>query len=64
MELLNDMTTYKHEIIDNGYDLSLSKYKEDVYEEIKYEKPKLILEKLEKLEEKINDSITELKGVL
>lgn len=54
----------KQEIIDNGYDLSLSKYKEDVYEEIKYEKPKLILEKLEKLEEKINDSIAELKGVL
>lgn len=54
----------KQEIIDNGYDLSISKYKEDVYEEITYEKPELILEKLEKLEEKINNSIEALKGVL
>lgn len=54
----------KQEIIDNVYDLSLSKYKEEIYEEIIYEKPELILEKLEKLEEKINDSIGELKGVL
>lgn len=54
----------KQEIIDNGYDLSLSKYKEDVYEEIKYDSPRDILNKLEKIEEKINNSIEELKGIL
>lgn len=29
-----------------GYDLSLSRYKEDVFEEVKYEKPGVILERL------------------
>ena len=36
----------KEEIIENDYDLSLSKYKEEVYEEIKYDEPKVIIEKL------------------
>src|SRR5690606_27071320 len=30
----------KQEIINNDYDLSLSKYKQEVYEEVTYEKPK------------------------
>jgi type I restriction enzyme M protein len=31
---------------ENNYDLSLSRYKEDVFEEVKYEKPGVILERL------------------
>ncbi len=36
----------KEEIVGNEYDLSISKYKEEVYEEVSYEKPKVFLEKL------------------
>lgn len=54
----------KNEIVDNDYDLSLSKYKEEIYEEIKYEKPKLILERLSKLEVLIRSEIEELNNVL
>ena len=36
----------RQEIVDENYDLSLSRYKEDVFEEIHYEKPDVILQKL------------------
>ncbi|MFZ2959970.1 MAG: N-6 DNA methylase [Candidatus Ozemobacteraceae bacterium] len=36
----------KEKIIEEAYDLSLSKYREDVFEEIKFEKPDIILKKL------------------
>jgi type I restriction enzyme M protein len=48
-------TIAKQEIVDNEYDLSLSKYKEEVYEEITYEKPKVIFEKLETIETNIQN---------
>ena len=54
----------KQELIDNDYDLSLSKYKEEVYEEVSYEKPKVILRKLSSLETKIATSIAELQELL
>lgn len=50
----------KSEIEENNYNLSLSSYKIDVYEEIKYEQPKNILENLGKIEEKIVNDIKEL----
>jgi len=51
----------KQEIVENEYDLSLSKYKEEVYEETKYEHPNLILEKLENIETEIQKGVKELK---
>lgn len=45
------------EIKQNGYDLSISKYKEIVYEEIQYEKPDVILGKIEALEDTIKENI-------
>ncbi|WP_340122918.1 type I restriction-modification system subunit M [Methylobacter svalbardensis] len=36
----------RQEIVDENYDLSLSRYKEDVFEEIHYEKSEMILQKL------------------
>jgi type I restriction enzyme M protein len=36
----------RQEIVDEKYDLSLSRYKEEVFEEIEYEKPGVILQKL------------------
>lgn len=49
---------------ESKYDLSLNKYKEEVYEEIEYESPKLILEKLEILEGQIQTGLKELKSRL
>ena len=39
------------EIRDQGYDLSINRYKEAVYEEVEYDHPKMILAKLAELEE-------------
>lgn len=52
------------EIIDNDYDLSISKYKEIVYEEVDYEEPEVILSKIEELEDEIKDGIQELRQLL
>lgn len=52
------------EIKENGYDLSLSKYKEIEYEEVEYEKPEVILAKIESLEDQIKSNIAELRKLL
>ena len=52
------------EIKENGYDLSINKYKEIEYEEVKYDDPKVILEKIKKLEEDIVNGIKELEAML
>lgn len=52
------------EIRDNNYDLSLNRYKEEVYEEVQYESPRDILKKLRALEEEIQRDLDELEGML
>jgi type I restriction-modification system DNA methylase subunit len=52
------------EIKENGYDLSISKYKEIEYEEVAYGKPEIIMENIEGLEDQIKTNISELKGML
>lgn len=54
----------KKEIVDNNYDLNLSTYKEEVYEEVSYEKPQAIFKKLEKLEENIQTGLGQLKELI
>ncbi len=54
----------KSEVESNGYDLSFNRYHEEEYEEVVYEKPKVILEKLEKIESEISDGLKDLKGIL
>jgi type I restriction enzyme M protein len=54
----------KAEIIENEYDLSISKYKEEVYEVVVYEKPKVIFGKLEALECNIQSGLDELKSLI
>lgn len=54
----------RQEIVDNEYDLSLNRYKEDVYDEVEYEKPGVILDKLEKLENDIEEEINQLKNMI
>ena len=57
-------TVPRKEIAENGYDLSINRYKEIVYEEITYDPPLEILAELEKLEAEIQQGMAELKGML
>lgn len=52
------------EIRENGYDLSINKYKEVKYEEIEYEHPHLIIAKIRSLEEEIAAGLDELQKEL
>ncbi|NJO97725.1 MAG: SAM-dependent DNA methyltransferase [Pleurocapsa sp. CRU_1_2] len=54
----------KKEIEENGYDLSINRYKEIEYEEVEYESPKVILAKLRSLEAEINSDLDELEKML
>jgi type I restriction enzyme M protein len=52
----------KKEIAENNYDLSHSSYKEEVYEEVKYDDPKDILETLSNLENEIQTELSKIKS--
>jgi len=52
------------EIKENKYDLSFSRYRETVHEDVEYEKPKSILKRLQKLETDIQKELEELEGML
>ena len=52
------------EIKENGYDLSISKYREIEYEEVEYEKPEVILDKIEAIEDQIKANVAELRRML
>jgi type I restriction enzyme M protein len=54
----------KAEIAGNGYDLSINRYKEIVYEEVAYDPPLKILAELKKLEGEIQKGLGELEGML
>jgi len=54
----------KKEIVENSYDLNLSTYKEEVYEEVVYEKPDVIFNKLESIEANIQSGLAELKQLI
>jgi len=51
-------------IKDNGYDLSINKYKEIVYEEVKYDHPTNILTRINDLETEIQQGLIELAKLL
>jgi type I restriction enzyme M protein len=48
------------EIKENNYDLSISKYREIEYEDIKYEEPQVIKKKILELENKIIETLNEI----
>ena len=52
------------EIKENNWDLSLSKYKEHVYEEEVYREPKEILEEIGKTHSELSNDIKELKKLV
>lgn len=51
-------------IRNNGYDLSINKYKEIEYEEIQYEEPSKILADIKQLESEIQTSLDELEEMI
>ena len=54
----------KETIATHGYDLSINRYKEVVYQEEKYDAPKVILKKLKTLESEILAALDELEEML
>lgn len=54
----------KQEIVDNGYDLSINKYKKTEYVPVEYPPTEEILDRLDELEAKIQSNLRELRGML
>ncbi|MGM0608255.1 MAG: N-6 DNA methylase, partial [Candidatus Muiribacteriota bacterium] len=54
----------KDEIKENDFDLSINRYKEIIYEEVDYDPPSEILERVSEIEKEINKGIDELRGLV
>ncbi|WP_088227377.1 class I SAM-dependent DNA methyltransferase [Desulfosporosinus sp. FKB] len=54
----------KSAIEENGYDLSINRYKEVVHEKVEYDPPKVIMERLDKLSLDIASKMEELRGLI
>lgn len=54
----------REDIEKNNYDLSINRYKEVIYEKIDYDKPEVILERLDSLSAEINEKTEELRRLL
>lgn len=54
----------KAELVENDYDLSISKYKTVVYDVIEYKEPTDIFSSLEAIEVNINKGLAELKAII
>lgn len=54
----------KQEIVENGYDLSINRYKQVVHEEVEYDPPKVILARLKELEKEIQQDLDELEKMV
>jgi type I restriction enzyme M protein len=54
----------KADIVAQGYDLSLNRYKEIVHDEIEHRAPLEIISDIETLEEEIAKGLAELKAML
>lgn len=54
----------KSEIVDNKYDLSINRYKEIEYEQVEYDPPAVIIDRLEALQAEIAGDLKALRGML
>lgn len=54
----------KKEIVDQGYDLSINRYKEIEYDVVSYAPPAVIIDRLEALQAEIASELRELRGML
>ncbi|MGE6415783.1 type I restriction-modification system subunit M [Planococcus kocurii] len=52
------------EIVDQDYDLSINKYKEIEYEEVKYKSPNELINKIKLIENEIQEGLQTLEGLL
>ena len=52
------------EIVGKDYDLSINRYKEVVYEEVKYDEPQVILERIKMLQKAMDKGIADLEKML
>ncbi|MGV3103854.1 HsdM family class I SAM-dependent methyltransferase [Rothia sp. 32237D007AR] len=57
-------TVPKSEIVEQGYDLSINRYKELVFEEVVYRSPEEIIAELEQTQREIGEHIEQLKKVM
>lgn len=54
----------KEEIVKNGYDLSVNRYKEIEYDEVEYEAPKVIIQRIKELEQQILDGLNDIERMV
>lgn len=54
----------KEEIKNNGYDLSINKYKEVIYERVEYDPPAIIMKRIDEIDDEIVSLKQELKTLL
>ena len=54
----------KAEIVENSYDLSINKYKEVERIKVEYDKPEVILSRIETLQEEISQAILNYKSLI
>lgn len=54
----------KQEIVEKAYDLSFNRYREEVYQEISYDAPKVIMSQLQEQQQYISDLMNELENML
>lgn len=54
----------KEEIAKNDYDLSINKYKEIEYDEVEYEAPKVIIQRIKELEQLILDGLNDIERMV
>ena len=54
----------KSAIVEQGYDLSINRYKEVVHEEVEHRAPNAILDELESIEKEITQGMKQLRGML
>lgn len=54
----------KQEIVENGYDLSINKYKKTEYKAVEYPPTSQIIAELKELEKKIQQGLEELEGMV
>lgn len=54
----------KNEIVDNGYDLSINKYKEVEYDKVEYESPKVIIQRIKELENQILEGLNDIERMV
>lgn len=54
----------KQDIVDNGYDLSINRYKEVIYEQVEYDPPAVIMARLDQLAGEIGVKMAELREMI